>query len=225
MTMIVAVSNLKGGVGKSTVARNVAVYFSSKGEKVCIVDTDIVQRTTCEWKERREKGEHRVDVFPMSTMEGLPKDIKTHQDNGYSVIIIDGVPQLEEVTTKIILISDFILIPITPSIDDLKSFQKFLSRYQDAKSILKGIREIYAFTVLNKYSGRNNEDLEMKEAIDLFEEQGIIPLKATLEDRVAHRRSSKYGLTVLEWEDKKAKKEVEELCTEIETTLVNLIAG
>ena len=33
----------------------------------------------------------------------------------------------------------------------------------------------------------------------------IIPLKATLDDRVAHRRSSKYGLTALEWEDKKAK--------------------
>lgn len=225
MTMIVAVSNLKGGVGKSTVARNVAVYFSSKGEKVCIVDTDIVQRTTCEWKERREDAEHRVDVFPMSTMEALPKDIKTHQDNGYSVIIIDGVPQLEQVTTKIILISDFVLIPITPSIDDLRSFQKFIQRYHDAKSILGGIREIYAFVVLNKYSGRNNEDLEMREAVNLFEQQGIIPLKTTLDDRVAHRRSSKYGLTALEWDDKKAKKEVQELCTEIETTLVNLIAA
>lgn len=225
MTMIVAVSNLKGGVGKSTLSRNVAVYFSSKGEKVCIVDTDIVQRTTCEWKERREDAEHRVDVFPMSTMEGLPKDIKTHQDNGYSVIIIDGVPQLEEVTTKIILISDFVLIPITPSIDDLRSFQKFIQRYQDAKSILGGIRDIYAFVVLNKYSGRNNEDLEMREAITLFEQQGIIPLKVTLDDRVAHRRSSKYGLTAFEWDDKKAKAEVESLCNEIETTLVNLIAG
>lgn len=223
--MIVAISNLKGGVGKSTVARNVAVYFSSKGEKVCIVDSDIVQRTTCEWKERREDAEHRVDVFPMSTVEGLPKDIKTHQDNGYSVIIIDGVPQLEEVTTKIILISDFVLIPITPSIDDLRSFQKFIQRYQDAKAILGGIRDIYAFVVLNKYSGRNNEDLEMREAVNLFEQQGIIPLKATLDDRVAHRRSSKYGLTVLEWEDKKAKQEVQELCTEVETTLLNLIAS
>jgi len=225
MTMIVAVSNLKGGVGKSTLARNVAVYFSSKGEKVCIVDTDIVQRTTCEWKERRENAEHRVDVFPMSTMEGLPKDIKTHQDNGYSVIIIDGVPQLEEVTTKIILISDFVLIPLTPSIDDLKSFQKFISRYQDAKSILNGIRDIYAFIVLNKYSGRNNEDLEMKEAIGMFEQEGIVSMKATLDDRVAHRRSSKYGLTALEWDDKKAKGEVQALCAEIENTLVNLIAG
>ena len=225
MTMIVSVSNLKGGVGKSTLARNLAVYFASKGEKTCIVDTDIVQRTTCEWKERREDAEYRVDVFPMSTMQGLPKDIKIHQDNGYTVIIIDGVPQLEEVTTKIILISDFVLIPITPSIDDLKSFEKFLMRFQDAKSILTGTREMYAFIVMNKYSGRNNEDLEMRDAINLFAQEGIIPLKGALADRVAHRRSSKYGLTAFEWDDKKAANEVMQLCQEVETTLLNLIAG
>lgn len=225
MTMIVSVSNLKGGVGKSTLSRNIAVYFASKGEKVCIVDTDIVQRTTCEWKERREEAEYVVDVFPMSTTEGLSKDIQTHQKNGYSVIVIDGVPQLEEVTTKIILLSDYVLIPVTPSIDDLKSFEKFLKRYQDAKMILGSVRDVYAFLVLNRYSGRNNEDLEMREALTLFEKEGIIPLKATLDDRVAHRRSSKYGLTVLEWDDKKAKAEVENLCQEVETILLNLIAG
>lgn len=225
MSMIISVSNLKGGVGKSTLSRNLAVYFASKGEKVCIVDTDITQRTTCEWKERREDAEHRVDVFPMSTMEALSKDIKTHRDNGYSVIIIDGVPQLEEVTTKIILMSDVVLIPLTPSIDDLKSFEKFLSRYQDARAILSGTRNIYGFLALNKYSGRNNEDLEMKEALSLFAEQGIISLKTTIADRVAHRRSSKYGLTVLEWDDKKAAEEITAFCEEIETTLVNLIAS
>ncbi len=221
--MIISVSNLKGGVGKSTISRNIAVYFAAKGEKVCIVDTDITQRTTCEWKQRREDAEHRVDVFPMSTMTALPKDIKTHRDNGYSVIIIDGVPQLEEVTTKTILISDFVLIPITPSVDDLKSFEKFILRYQDARAILAGTREIYGFVVMNKYSGRNNEDLEMKEALGLFSAQGIIPLNASIADRVAHRRSSKYGLTVLEWDDLKAAEEVKVLCEEIETTLIELI--
>lgn len=223
--MIVSVSNLKGGVGKSTLSRNLAVYFAAKGEKVCILDTDITQRTTCEWQERREDAEYRVDVFPMSTVQALPKDIRTHQDNGYSIIIIDGVPQLEEVTTKIILVSDFVLIPLTPSIDDLKSFEKFIRRYQDAKAVLGGTREIYAFVVLNKYSGRNNEDLEMQEALTMFKAEGIIPLKTTLADRVAHRRSSKYGLTAFEWEDKKAATEVKQMCQEIETTLTKLIAG
>ena len=93
-------------------------YIALKGEKVCIVDTDIVQRGTCEWAERREDTECKIDVFPMSTIKGLANDLKTHQNNGYTVIVIDGVPQLEEVTTKMILLSDFLLIPMTPSIED-----------------------------------------------------------------------------------------------------------
>ena len=71
--MIIAVTNLKGGVGKSTVARNLAVYFTEKGAKVCIVDTDLQQRTTCDWIERRGEEVPHIAVFPMTTVDGLPK--------------------------------------------------------------------------------------------------------------------------------------------------------
>ena len=161
----------------------------------------------------------------MSTIKGLANDLKTHQNNGYTVIVLDGVPQLEEVTTKMILLSDLLLIPMTPSIEDLKSSEKFLERYTDAKAILEGVRNLYAFIVLNRYSGRNKEDLEMQEALKLFKAEGITSLKSTLDTRVAHRRSSKYGLTALEWEDGKAQGEVNQLCQEIEQSLMNLIGG
>lgn len=219
--MIIAVTNLKGGVGKSTLSRNLAVYFAQQEEKVCIVDTDIEQRTTCDWRARREKESAidfaKVDVFPMSSIDGLVTDVKAHQNNGYRVIIIDGVPQLEAVTTKMILIAHFLVIPITPSIDDLKSFERFLKRYDDAKVIRP---DIPAFIVLNRYR-RTGEGDEMREALGLFESYGITAMKTTIGDRIAHPRSSKSGLTVLEWDDKKAKKEITAFCEEIETTLLN----
>ncbi len=215
--MIIAVTNLKGGVGKSTLARNIAVYFARQGEKACIIDTDIEQRTTCDWRARREEeADPQVDVFPMSSVDGLVSDVKTHQGNGYRVIILDGVPQLEKVTTKMILLSDFLIIPITPSIDDLKSFERFLKRYEDAKMVKP---EIPAFLALNRFS-HNAESCEMKEALSLFERYGVTPLNSVVNERVAHKRSSKYGLTALEWEDPKAKAEIEELCQEIETRLI-----
>ena len=105
--MIIAVTNLKGGVGKSTLSRNLAVYFALQGEKTCIIDTDIEQRTTCDWRNRRENDVGaQVDVFPMSCVDGLVNDVRTHKSNGYRVIVIDGVPQLEKVTTKMILLSN-----------------------------------------------------------------------------------------------------------------------
>lgn len=215
--MIIAVTNLKGGVGKSTLSRNLAVYFAKQGEKTCIVDTDIEQRTTCDWRTRRdgETDVAQVDVFPMSSVEGLMSDVKTHQGNGYRVIVLDGVPQLEKVTTKMILLSNFLIIPITPSIDDLKSFERFLRRYEEARTVRP---DIPAFIVLNRYN-RTGEGDEMRDAIGIFEKYGITPLTSVIGERVAHKRSSKYGLTVLEWDDNKAKKEVEKFCKEIEKKL------
>lgn len=216
--MIVAVTNLKGGVGKSTLSRNLAVYFAFQGEKVCILDTDIEQRTTCDWHTRRmDEGEAKVnvDVFPMSSVEGLINDVKTHKANGYKVIIIDGVPQLEQVTTKMILLANFLVIPITPSIDDLRSFQRFLRRYEEAK-VLKS--DIPAFIGLNRYRS-TMEGEEMKEALTIFAKHGITALNTTVNERVAHTRSSKYGLTVLEWDDPKAKEEVTAFCEEVEEKL------
>lgn len=218
--MVIAVTNLKGGVGKSTLSRNIAVYFAQRGLKSCIVDTDLEQRTTCDWLERRNDDAIHVPVFPMTTVQALPKDIRTHEKDGYNLIVIDGVPQLDIVATRTILLSDLLLIPITPSIDDLKSFERFLSRFEEVKVHRE---DIPAFLVLNKFSGRNNEDLEMQEAISLFSEYGITALKTTVGDRVAHRRASKYGLTAYEWEDKKAKEEIAALGGELEEQMMELV--
>jgi len=212
--MIIAITNLKGGVGKSTLSRNLAVYFAENNAKTCIIDTDIEQRTTCDWRNRRE-AELKIDVFPMSSVEGLVQDINTHKANGYQVIILDGVPQLEEVTTKMILLANFLLIPITPSIDDLSSFQRFLKRYEAAKTVRS---HIPAFLVLNRYS-KTGEAEEMKQALPIFKKHGIATLDTVITERVAHKRSSKYGLTALEYTDQKAKAEILALCQELEAEI------
>jgi chromosome partitioning protein len=217
--MIIAVTNLKGGVGKSTIARNLAAYFIRRGAKTCIIDTDLEQRTTCDWQERREDSEMRIPVFPMTTVQALPKDVETHSRDGYKIIIIDGVPQMDQVATRTMLLCDILLIPLTPSIDDLKSFERFLSRFEEVKIHRE---EIPAFLVLNKFNGRSTEDKEVRTALKLFSENGIKPLKSTLGDRVAHRRASKYGLTAFEWEDERAKNEVVELCKELEAIMKSL---
>lgn len=219
--MIISVTNLKGGVGKSTISRNIAVYFAQKGESVCVVDTDIEQQTTLDWKSRRDEGVD-LDVFALQSVENLVKQVKSYQKE-YDIIVIDGVPQLEAVTTKMILLSDLVLIPITPSIDDLKSFERFVDRVNDAKELVE--RDIITFLLLNKFSGRNNEDLQMREAMTYFKEFDIEALDSTLADRVVHKRSSKYGLTALEWEeDPKGQKEVQKVCEEIEKRMVKLLS-
>jgi chromosome partitioning protein len=206
--MIIAVTNLKGGVGKSTISRTLAVFFAQNGVKTCIVDTDLEQRTSTDWCTRRPETAVYVPVFPMTAIQNLSRDIKTHLDNGYQIVIIDGVPQLSESATKTIAIADLLIIPLEPSFDDILSFEKFIDRFNQVKMM----REVIpAYTV--------------------FEEHGIKPMNSFLENRVAYKRQTKYGLTVLdagadekiEKEVKKARAEALSFCKEVEKIMVDIL--
>ncbi len=226
--MIIAVTNLKGGVGKSTLSRTLAVYFAKQGIKVCILDTDLEQKTSCDWFERRPDEAIRVPVFPMTTVQNLQRDVRTHLQDGYKMVIIDGVPQLSDTATKTIAIADLLLVPIVPSFDDVLSFKRFIERYEQVKVIRE---HIPAYTVMNMYTGRNNEDIETRDVMKAFEKYGILPMKAYLENRIGHRRQTKYGLTVLdqgadeqiERQLSKARAEATAFCQEVETLLMNIL--
>lgn len=219
--MIIAVTNLKGGVGKSTISRLLAAYFANQGIKTCIIDTDLEQKTAADWCERRPEGAVYVPVFPMTTIQNLQRDVKTHVENGYKMIVIDGVPQLSESATRTIAVADLLIIPIIASFDDILSFQKFIDRYQQVRAF-KG--DIPAYTVMNMYSGRNNEDKEAREMMTLFEASGIKPMKTYLENRIIHRRSTKEGLTAIEQnEDEKARREALAFCEEVESIAFTIL--
>ena len=60
---ILAISNLKGGVGKSTIAQNIAAQFAQNGVKVCIADTDTEQKTSVKWASLRDSSLVSIPVF------------------------------------------------------------------------------------------------------------------------------------------------------------------
>ena len=63
---ILAISNLKGGVGKSTIAQNIAAQFAQNGVKVCIADTDTEQKTSVKWASLRDSSLVSIPVFSIA---------------------------------------------------------------------------------------------------------------------------------------------------------------
>ena len=47
--MIISVTSLKGGVGKSTITQNLAVCFAQSGYRVCIADAEYVLCPVCKF--------------------------------------------------------------------------------------------------------------------------------------------------------------------------------
>jgi len=205
--MKIAISNLKGGVGKTTISQNLAVCFAHMGFKVCIVDTDANQNSLA-WSGVRSDDLPSITVVGATDTKALGKTVDNlHRD--YEVVIIDGTPSLSEMTTRIIVASDLLIIPILPSAHDFRAMKPFFERYEQAKEFRE---EIPAFFLVNQYSANANVYKNMREAIKGL---GIEVLATTVNKRAAYVETAIDGKGVFESQDMKAKEEMVNLTREI----------
>jgi chromosome partitioning protein len=215
--MILAVTNLKGGVGKSTVAQNLAVCFAHAGKTVCILDTDMKQTTSIRWATERDES---LPKIPVSTVDENQLAAQAEAfARVYDVVILDGRPDLEKLATKTIAISDLVLIPIAPKGAEIWSLQKFLQWFNEVNEKIKkvGGAEKRACLLVNMY--RSNRTMT-KEIEDYLSRVGVPVLESKLADRTAYIEAMTLGLGVLEYnKDPKAKAEVKALFKELQSLL------
>ncbi|MCB0522343.1 MAG: AAA family ATPase [Lewinellaceae bacterium] len=206
--MVIGITNLKGGVGKSTISQNLAVSLAHKGYKVCVLDTDLGQRSSMKWAAQRGEDVPAIPVLGTEA-DNVIKDAK-EQENYYDFVLIDGSPQLELAQVKTLTVSDIVIVPVSPSALDIWSMQQFMAKYEQVKAV-KG-DSIQGLILLNKFSGRMRLDREVTEALDSL---GLKVMTTKLADRVVYREAPINGLGVLEMKNDKAKKEVTQLANEI----------
>lgn len=205
--MIISITTLKGGTGKSTISQNLGVCFAEMGYRVVIVDTDL-NGSSVHWSGLRPEESKSVPAFGLTTADALRKNIKELNTN-YDVVIIDGTPSINRLVSTILLAGDIVLIPIRPSGLDIWATEKFLEKYEQAKTLKEGIN---AYFLLNMYDDRMSFNRESKEVL---EEMGIPTLSTTIKNRIAYPEATASGLGVYEYSDSKAKKEMVELTKEI----------
>lgn len=116
MALKIAVISQKGGVGKSTLVRALAVEYARNNWSVKIADMDLKQKTTTEWNCIRMDNE----VSPTLAVEPFSKvkEVLKH-DAQYDLILFDGAGQADSQTLEISKASDFIILPTGVSRDDL----------------------------------------------------------------------------------------------------------
>lgn len=212
--MKIAITSLKGGVGKTTIATNLAVCFAQKGYKVCIVDTDAEQESSISWSEQREDTSVSVTVIRVGE-KTLIRDVKQMEKN-FDIVLLDGSPQLKELASATIAASNFVIIPISPSAYDFWALENFMVRFEQIRQMRED--KLEAYILLNKFNENQNIGKELNESLK-NEFADVHKLKTTLGERVAYKETITHGMGVTEYKDKKAKDEIESLAQEIEAIM------
>ena len=118
MGSIISLVSQKGGVGKSGIARLLAVEFARAGWSVKIADLDTMQGTSTKWKIRRDaaKLEPEIPVEKFGTVERAMREAEK-----YDLLIIDGPAHAEKGGLAMARKSKLILMPTCYGLDDLEA--------------------------------------------------------------------------------------------------------
>jgi chromosome partitioning protein len=152
--MIYAITNSKGGVGKTTIAVHFAEHLVSKRRKVIFIDAD-VQESSAKWINAAEIPLQLKKVNDPETLVQQISRFMTEADD----IVIDGPAGLSQMTKAIMLRADRVFLPCGPSSLDLHAAAQALDALRKAQKIRKGAPE--AAFIPNRLQKRGRVSREM----------------------------------------------------------------
>ena len=122
----------KGGVGKSTLARVLAVAAARQEYKVLLGDFDLEQLSCIEWSATRLRNGIEPDIEARA-FKSLKKLRKSVQD--FDLVVVDTRGLADELTTDISQESDVIFLPTGTSMDDLRPTLALARRLSKTRKI------------------------------------------------------------------------------------------
>ena len=205
--MNIVLTNTKGGVGKSTLAVHFAVWLYDQGAKVALLDTD-KQRSSSQWiAEAESQVTTRTATTPEECLSELQGLSRTHD-----FVVGDGPGGLDDVSRTLLLLADLALLPITPSILDLRSVQQAMSILRYAQGINSGRPS--GRLLLNKIRTRDTISRELRAAAPGL---GVNVATNVIRDLQAYRDAAQQGTVVTRMirKAKHAAEEMEKLLAEL----------
>lgn len=203
--MILTIGNLKGGVGKTTLAVNIAIALVQMGRDVLLVDAE---GTAIAFTDLRASGKEGEPDYTAVALHGATIRTQIRQlAPKYTDIVVDiGGEDATGSLRAALTVTDMVLMPVQPRSFDLWRTEQTVELVNEAREINEGLR---AIAVLNEadFQGRDNQ-----EALDVLAAiEGIEVAPVVIGRRKAFPNAAASGLSVLEWTDAKAAEEMRQL--------------
>jgi chromosome partitioning protein len=205
---IITVGSTKGGVGKTTLALNIAIARAMAGRDVWLVDADR-QATASTALAIRGQAERLPAIATAHYADGgLLRAQVLHQRSKFEDIIIDAGGRDSTALRAALVLSDMVVVPFQPRSIDVWAVADIAALIDEARAMRDGLR---AYAVLNMAdtAGSDNEDA----AAALADYPALTYLDTPIRRRKSIANAAGNGMSVLEFtpRDEKAVAEMNAL--------------
>jgi chromosome partitioning protein len=191
------VANPKGGVGKSTVATNLAGYFARQGHRTMLGDLDR-QQSSRAWLALRPASLPAIESWDVDG------DRIARPPRGVTHVVLDSPAQLHGSLLKESLrVADRVIVPLQPSLFDIYATTSFLAKLAE-RGDLKAKGQVGVLGMRVDQRTRASDQLQR------FVEGLNLPVLGFLRDTQNYVQLAAHGLTVWDVAPSRVEKDVEQ---------------
>jgi len=207
---IITIVHQKGGVGKSTIALNLAIELNKKYD-LKVIDLDYQKSMTIFNETRKEKKLKPLNIIHIENQKELINVLK----NNNELILIDSGGFDSDLNRIAIIGADLIITPVSNNLIEIYGLEAF-------KKILKELKEIEpeikSYILLNNIYPKATKAIEELKKYIKDNTEYFNLLDTVLRRRADFAKSFELGKSVIEInKESKASKELKSLIKNIET--------
>ncbi|CAF2142793.1 unnamed protein product [Rotaria magnacalcarata] len=206
---VIAILNQKGGVGKTTLATNIATKLHLDNENVLLIDSD-PQGSARDW---HAVGNSDLPVIGLDRPT-LDKNIGKIASK-FDWVVIDGAPQLTDMAISSIKCADLVIIPVQPSPYDIWASSDLVDIIKQRQQINNDIPKAY-FCISRKIA---NTTLS-KDVLVALKDYGFPVMCASTSQRIVYPKSAAEGKSIFDQpKNHEAIEEITAILEEIKTII------